>query len=73
MVIRAKNFRRAKRKPEEQYKVWELLVMGSRILVSSAFTGPAILYGAKALMRYENLPVLAMLPVSSLLKWRGKG
>lgn len=41
--------------------------MGSRILVSSAFTGPAILYGAKALMLYENLPVLAMLPVSSLL------
>jgi hypothetical protein len=46
--------------------------MGSRILVSSAFTGPAILYGAKALMLYENLPVLAMLPVSSLLE-NGKG
>jgi hypothetical protein len=47
--------------------------MGSRTLVSSAFTGPAILYGAKALMLYENLPVLAMLPVSSVGKWNGKG
>jgi hypothetical protein len=46
--------------------------MGSRNLASSAFTGPAILYGVKALMLYENLPVLAMLPVSSLLKWKGK-
>jgi hypothetical protein len=46
--------------------------MGSRILVSSAFTGPAILYGARALMLFENLPVLAILPVSLLLE-DGKG
>ena len=63
LLVRLKNFRRAKRKPEEQYNWWELFVMGLRIIVSSCFAGPATLYGVKALMLYSNLPVLAMLPV----------
>jgi amino acid transporter len=63
LVRLIKNFRRAKRKPEEQYNWWEWFVMGLRIIVSSCFAGPATLYGVKALMLYSNLPVLAMLPV----------
>jgi len=61
------NFRRAKQKDEEKYKWWELFVMGLRILVSSAFAGPAMLCGVKALMMFANLPVFAMLPVRMFL------
>ena len=63
LLVRLKNFPRAKRKPEEQYSWWEWFVMGLRIIVSSCFAGPATLYGVKALMLYSNVPVLAMLPV----------
>jgi len=38
--------------------------MGLRILVSSFIAGFAMLCGAEAVLHYENLPVLAMLPVS---------
>jgi amino acid transporter len=68
LLVRLKDFRRAKRKPEEQFKWWELFVMGLRIIVSSCFTGPATLCAVKALMLYSNLPVLAMLPVCMLLR-----
>jgi hypothetical protein len=45
--------------------------MGLRILVSSAVAGPAMLFGVKALMLYENLPVLAMLPVRLFISRKG--
>jgi hypothetical protein len=66
LLVRLINFRRAKRKPEEQYKLWELFIIGSRTFASSGVAGVAMLSGAKALMLYSNLPVLAMLPVCSL-------
>jgi len=41
--------------------------MGCRTLSSSVFAGAAMLCGAKALMLFENLPVLAMMPVRIFL------
>jgi hypothetical protein len=64
------DFRGAKRKPEEEYKFLDVFVLGCRTLASSIFSGAAMLSGAKALMLYSNLPVLAMLPVCLLASLR---
>jgi len=68
LLVRLRNFRHAKRKSEDgAYTLWEWFVMGCRTLSSSVFAGAAMLCGAKALMLFENLPVLAMMPVRIFL------
>ena len=63
LLVRAKDFRGARRKEDEKYTWGETFIFLARTLVSSAFAGPATLCAVKALMLYDNLPVLAMLPV----------
>lgn len=50
---------------EEGYTIMERLIVGVRLLVSACFSAVAILCAAEALMLYNNLTVLAMLPVST--------
>ncbi len=65
LLSRLVNFRRAKRKSDEEYEFRGLFILGCRTLASSIFSGVAVLCGAKALMLSSNLPILAMLPVCS--------
>ncbi|PMD37693.1 hypothetical protein L207DRAFT_568614 [Hyaloscypha variabilis F] len=63
LLVRAKDFRGARRKEDEKYTWGETFIFLARTLVSSAFAGPATLCAVKALMLYDNLPVLAMFPI----------
>jgi hypothetical protein len=72
LLIKLKNFRKPKRKSEgdeeERYSIGKKFVVGSRICVSAGLSATGMLFGAKALMLYDNLAVLAMLPVSRFLR-----
>jgi hypothetical protein len=65
--VRLRDFRKSKRKAsEERYSRFEISVIASRILISSAVAAVATLCAAQALQIYQNLPVLAILPVSGM-------
>ena len=69
LFIKLKNFRKPKRKSEneeQKFTVLQKLVIGIRLFVSASISAVAVLCGAEALMLYENLGVFAMLPVSSM-------
>jgi len=67
LLIKVKNYRKSKRKSEkdeESFSIGKKFVVGARICVSAVLSAVGMLFGAKALMLYDNLAVLAMLPVS---------
>jgi hypothetical protein len=69
LLFKVESFRSSRGKEKavvEKYTWFEFLFMGFRTLVSSSIAGFAILCGAEAVLHFENLPVLAMLPVSFL-------
>ena len=67
LLLRLKNSWGPEEKPQDEYKWCEYLLIGFRILLSSTTASFAMLSGAWALLRFPNLPLLVMLPVSSLL------
>jgi hypothetical protein len=73
LLIKLKNFRKPKRKSEgdeERFSIGKKFVIGVRICVSAALSATGMLFAAKALMLYDNLAVLAMLPVSGCFGMR---
>ncbi|KAH8656527.1 hypothetical protein BGZ60DRAFT_532111 [Tricladium varicosporioides] len=58
------NFRKGRRKTlDEKYSILETIVIGFRLLVSGCISAVAMLCAAEALMRYNNLFVMAMMPI----------
>ncbi|TVY81636.1 hypothetical protein LSUE1_G007519, partial [Lachnellula suecica] len=66
LLVKLKNFRRPKLKVDEtveKFSILQKLAIGARLGVSSFLAAVAMLFGAKALVLYENLCILAMLPI----------
>jgi hypothetical protein len=64
LAITIINWRNPKRRPDESYSLGERVVIGTRVLISACFTAVAMLFSVEALKLYNNLCILAILPVS---------
>ncbi|CAG8972128.1 hypothetical protein HYALB_00008133 [Hymenoscyphus albidus] len=64
LVVQVHKLRQPKAKIDEDgYTMRERVIVGVRLLVSACFSAVAIICAAEALMLYNNLTVLAMLPI----------
>ncbi|RDL36457.1 uncharacterized protein BP5553_05809 [Venustampulla echinocandica] len=64
VLLQLRRFRRSKQKDEGgKYTVSEILILAVRLSISACFSALAMLCGAKAVMLYNNLYVLVMLPI----------
>lgn len=69
------SFSKAKRKDSDRegnYSLVETFVIGVRLFISACFGAFSALFATKALMLYDNIYVLAMLPVRFGPAWRRK-
>jgi hypothetical protein len=69
LAITIINWRNPKRRSDEEYTLHERLIIGGRVLISAWFTAVAMMLSIAALNVYNNLSILAMLPVSEDLKY----
>jgi hypothetical protein len=69
LAITIINWRKPKRRSDEEYTLHERLIIGGRVLISAWFTAVAMMLSIAALNVYNNLSILAMLPVSEDLKY----
>jgi hypothetical protein len=69
LAITIINWRKPKGRSDEEYTLHERLIIGGRVLISAWFTAVAMMLSIAALNVYNNLSILAMLPVSEDLKY----
>ncbi|KAG9235177.1 hypothetical protein BJ875DRAFT_542325 [Amylocarpus encephaloides] len=66
IVTRLVHWRNAKRGAKSKfwrYTILQALIVGVRLLISACFSAFAMLFAANALMLYNNLTILSMLPI----------
>jgi hypothetical protein len=63
LFVKIYQTRRPKQQTDEGYTIFQRVVIGIRLLISGSFSAVGMICAAEALMLYNNLNVLAFLPV----------
>jgi hypothetical protein len=72
LAITIINWRNPKRRSDGKYTIGERLIIGCRVIISAWFTAVAMMLSVRALKLYDNLSILAMIPVSKISFWKNR-